>query len=191
MPLLSTRLIDILIVTTLLGSMLIIAASRVRPEEAASPVVGAAPASEEAAPLADHLAPAFTLLDTNGATLNLRDLRGQVVLINVWASWCPPCRAEMPAIQAVYEQYREQGFVVLAINFREDPATVAAYLAEQGLTFPALLDQDGQVSALYQARSLPASFFVDRQGVIRTVYHGPLPRGVIAGTVEQLLSAPR
>lgn len=190
----STRIIDILIVIVLLLGGLIIAGSRVQTADTMSgaPVLdeSAGPVADTAAPLPDHPAPEFSLADTGGTMVSLRELRGKVVLINVWATWCPPCRAEMPAIQAVYEQYRDQGFVVLAVNFREDPAAVTTYLAEQGLTFPALLDYDGAVGAAYQARALPASFFVDRRGVIRTVYHGPMPRGVIAGTVEQLLSEP-
>ena len=76
---------------------------------------------------------------------------------------------------------------MLAVNLQEDPRTVAAFMHEYKLTFPALFDLDGQVSRTYQAISLPSSFFVDRKGVIRAVYRGPMPRSVIAGTVEQLL----
>ena len=93
----------------------------------------------------------------------------------------------MPTIETSYEQYRDRGFTVLAVNFQEDPRAVAAFMREYKLTFPALLDLDGQVSRAYQAVSLPSSFFVDKKGVIRAVYRGPMPRSVIAGTVEQLL----
>lgn len=160
----------------------------------AVPVGGAPPAARgidapgrDPAPLPDHPAPDFTLTTSRGETVQLSSLKGQVVLINVWATWCPPCRVEMPAIQAAYTQYREQGFTVLAVNLQEPPSTVSAFMDEERLTFPALLDTDGRVSATYQARVLPSSYFVDRDGVIRAVYRGPMPRGVIAGVVEQLL----
>jgi peroxiredoxin len=139
------------------------------------------------APLSDHPAPDFTLRTLDGTKVALSDLKGQVLLINVWATWCPPCRIEMPAIQTAYDQYHEHGFTVAAVNLQEAPSAVATFMREHQLTFSALLDPDGHVSQAYQAVSLPSSFFVDRRGVIRAVYHGPMPRSIIAGTVEQLL----
>jgi cytochrome c biogenesis protein CcmG, thiol:disulfide interchange protein DsbE len=164
-------------------------ASRVPPAEPVGVAARPAPRepATEPAPLPDHPAPDFTLATPRGEAVQLSALRGQVVLINVWATWCPPCRAEMPAIEAAYAQYHEQGFAVLAVNLQEDPGAVAAFMEEHRLTFPALLDSDGAVSANYQARVMPSSFFVDRSGVVRAVYRGPMPRSVIAGTVEQLL----
>jgi len=169
----------------LLGS-LFIAATRVQPQQNIAPVAPATTATTPA-PQTDHLAPDFTLISLDGTKVTLSDLKGQVALINIWATWCPPCRAEMPTIETSYQQYRDQGFTVLAVNLQEDPRTVAAFMREYKLTFPALFDLDGQVSRTYQAISLPSSFFVDRKGVIRAVYRGPMPRSVIAGTVEQLL----
>ncbi len=93
----------------------------------------------------------------------------------------------MPAIEAAYVTYREQGFTVAAVNLREDRATVAAFRRTHKLTFPTFLDLDGTVSRAYRSHALPSSFFVDRQGVIRAVYRGPMPSSVITGTVEQLL----
>ncbi|MEN9934063.1 MAG: hypothetical protein RLZZ387_642 [Chloroflexota bacterium] len=165
-------------------------ATRVQPVvplQGEAPAAPPAAASADPAPLPDHPAPDFTLAALDGSEVRLASLRGQVVLVNVWATWCPPCRAEMPAIQATYDEYRGQGFTVLAVNFKEDARTVAAYLEEHRLTFPALLDVDGSVGSVYQARGLPSSFFVDRRGVIRAVYRGPMPRGIIEGTVAQLL----
>lgn len=140
------------------------------------------------APQTDRPAPDFTLQGLDGKPVTLRQLKGQVVLINMWATWCPPCRAEMPTIEASYQRYRAQGFTVLAVNLQEDPQTVATFMRQRGLTFPALLDRDAGVSNLYRTSVLPSSFFVDRRGVIRAVYRGPMPRSVIAGTVEQLLA---
>jgi cytochrome c biogenesis protein CcmG, thiol:disulfide interchange protein DsbE len=143
--------------------------------------------SVEPAPLVQHPAPDFTLTNLKGLPVQLSSLKGQVVLINVWATWCAPCRVEMPAIQTMYSQYGDQGFTVLAVNLQEAPEVVAQFMDSERLTFPALLDKDGQVSATYQARLLPSSFFVDRTGIVRAVYRGPMPRGIIAATVEQLL----
>ena len=169
----------------LLGSIFIMV-TRVRPATAGGRQLAPA-APPQAAPLPNHLAPDFTLSGLDGTPVRLAELRGQVVLINVWATWCPPCRAEMPAIQAVYDRYRDQGFQVLAVDLGEDREVVAAFMRERGLTFSALLDREGEVANLYRSSVLPSSFFVDRLGVIRAVYRGPMPRGVIAGTVEQLL----
>jgi cytochrome c biogenesis protein CcmG, thiol:disulfide interchange protein DsbE len=164
-------------------------ATRVTPQVSA-PAARAmeAPASAEPAPIVGHPAPDFSLVTPEGSTVQLRSLVGQVVLVNVWATWCPPCRAEMPAIQATYKEYQDQGLTVLAVNLQEDPRTVADFMTQYGLSFPALLDTDGAVSTTYQARVLPSSFFVDRQGVVRAVYRGPMPRSVIDGTVAQLLA---
>jgi peroxiredoxin len=170
----------------ILGSLFIVA-TRIRPQQTTAAPATATNAVTAPAPLADHPAPDFTLSSLDGTEVALRDFKGQVLLINIWATWCPPCRVEMPTIQAAYEQYRDQGFTVLAMNLQEDPSVVATFMREHQLTFPALLDPDGQVSRTYQAVSLPSSFFVDRRGVIRAVYHGPMPRSIIAGTVEQLL----
>jgi len=170
----------------ILGSLFILE-TRVRPQQTTAVPAAASDGVMAPAPLADHPAPDFTLSNLDGTKVTLSDLKGQAVLINVWATWCPPCRVEMPTIQAAYEQYHDQGFTVVAVNLQEDPSAVATFMREQQLTFPALLDSDGQVSRSYQAVSLPSSFFVDRRGVIRAVYHGPMPRSIITGTVEQLL----
>ncbi|RRR72685.1 MAG: TlpA family protein disulfide reductase [Candidatus Viridilinea halotolerans] len=145
---------------------------------------------QPAAPVVGRIAPAFSLSTPDGRVVQLAELRGQVVLINVWATWCPPCRAEMPAIEAAYSRYGPEGFTVLAVNVAEDPAKVAAYMQATGLSFPALLDHDAAVANRYQVRAMPSSFFVDRRGVIRIIYRGPMSQQVITGAVEQLLAEP-
>jgi peroxiredoxin len=164
-----------------------IVATRVQPPDTTAASAVVTDVALTPAPLADHPAPDFSLANLDGTNIALIDLKGQVLLINVWATWCPPCRVEMPSIQAAYEQYHDQGFTVLAVNLQEDPAAVAAFMRDYQLTFPALLDRNGQVSRAYQAVALPSSFFVDHRGVIRAVYRGPMPRSTIVGTVEQLL----
>ncbi|GAC1639426.1 MAG: TlpA disulfide reductase family protein [Herpetosiphon sp.] len=148
----------------------------------------AAPSGLSTAPQPNYPAPPFTLVTSTGMPVTLSDFKGQVVLLNIWATWCPPCRAEMPTIEATYKQYHGQGFTVLAINIQESSGTVAAFMTKYGLSFPALLDRDGKVSGTYQAFALPSSFFIDRLGIVRAIYRGPMPRSVIDGTVAQLLS---
>jgi cytochrome c biogenesis protein CcmG, thiol:disulfide interchange protein DsbE len=179
---------NLLIAAVALSGSLFITTTRVRPEAPMATFRSQETTEATPAPRENHPAPDFTLADLSDTPVRLSDLRGQVVLVNLWATWCPPCRAEMPMIQAAYEQYRAQGFTVLAVNLREDPRVVAAYMEQGGLTFPALLDRDGAVSNAYQSQVLPSSFFIDRAGVVRAVYRGPMARSVIAGTVEQLLS---
>jgi len=178
---------NLLLAGVLLCGSIFIVATRVGPP--ANTTASSQPASTASAPApqVDHPVPDFTLTSLDDTRVTLSKLKGQVILINIWATWCPPCRAEMPTIETTYEQYRAQGFTVLAVDLQEDPRSVASFLDQYKLTFPALLDADGQVSRTYQALSLPSSFFVDKKGVIRAVYRGPMPRSVIAGTVEQLL----
>lgn len=117
-------------------------------------------------------------------------LRGQVVVINLWTSWCPPCREEMPTIEQVYRQYWEQGLVVLGVNstFQDDEKAAAAFVRELGLTFPILLDRTGAVSRRYQLQALPTTYFVDRQGVIRSVVlGGPMAPSTIESKITDLL----
>jgi peroxiredoxin len=184
---LSQRQWNLIMVLVLVAGSLFVGATRVRPDAGASALVARVDTTSEPAPLPDHPAPDITLPQLDGTQFTLHDLSGNVILINVWATWCPPCRAEMPAIQQAYATYRDRGFIVLAVNQREDGSAITPFLEQYGLTFPVLLDRDGQASATYQASALPSSFFVDRNGVIRAVYRGPMPSRVIAGTVEQLL----
>lgn len=140
-------------------------------------------------PQKGFVAPDFELEALDGRTVVLSELRGHVVLINFWATWCPPCRAEMPAIQQVYEQYRGQGFEVLAVNLQEQDAQMSAFVEERGLLFPVLPDRDGSISNVYRVTSIPTTFFVDRSGVIQEIIvGGPLARALIESKVTALLA---
>ncbi len=135
-------------------------------------------------------APDFTLDLLDGGQVTLSELRGKAVVINLWASWCPPCRDEMPAIQDVYERNRDRGLEVLAINttYQDREKDAAAFVQEFNLTFPIPLDRTGEVARQYQLRALPSTFFVDRDGVIqKVVIGGPMSETTIQTAVEQIL----
>ncbi|NIS80335.1 MAG: redoxin domain-containing protein [Anaerolineales bacterium] len=135
-------------------------------------------------------APEFTLDLLEGGEISLSELRGKAVIINLWASWCPPCRAEMPAIQAVYERNRDRGLEVLAVNttYQDRERDAAAFVQQYGLTFPVPLDRTGSVSRQYQLRALPSTYFVDREGVIqKVVIGGPMSETTIQTAVEEIL----
>jgi cytochrome c biogenesis protein CcmG/thiol:disulfide interchange protein DsbE len=116
-----------------------------------------------------------------------------VVVLNLWASWCPPCQAEMPALQRLHVQRADQGVVVLAINstVQDTEADARAFAADRGLTFPIALDPTGEATRAYQVRALPSTYFVDRLGIIRrVVIGGPLSPSVLETTVLDLLQEP-
>lgn len=106
----------------------------------------------------------FTLKDLDGKTWSLRDLRGKVVAVNFWATWCPPCRKEMPDLQALYDEYKDQGLVVLAISYDEDASKIRSFIAKQGFGYPVLLDPGGSVERLYRIDGWPKTFVYDREG---------------------------
>ncbi|MBI5825423.1 MAG: TlpA family protein disulfide reductase [Chloroflexi bacterium] len=142
------------------------------------------------APQAGFTAPDFTLKTPTGEEYTLSELKGNAVLVNLWATWCPPCRAEMPAIQKMYDEYKDQGFIVLGVNmtYQDDPFTVTPFVEEHGLTFPILLDEIGNVGTAYQIRSLPSSYFINRLGVItEVVIGGPMSEALLRTRIEEAL----
>lgn len=137
------------------------------------------PAPKTAVARVGDLAPAFELTDLDGNQVKLDDYRGQVVLLNFWAVWCGPCRTEFPVIQQVYGRYKNQGFVVLAVNIQESKERIAEFASELELSFPVLLDRRGQVTARYHVRGLPTSFLVDREGRILEKHIGPVDESIL------------
>jgi peroxiredoxin len=132
-------------------------------------------------------APPFTLNNVEGRPVSLADYKGKVVLLNFWATWCEPCKKEMPEIQAAYEQYKDRGFVVLGINFGENPDPAASFVHHGRLTFPVLLDRKIKVAEQYGVINLPVTFFVDPEGVIRErVVGGTLTAKGIGEIVQRL-----
>ncbi len=113
-------------------------------------------------------APDFTLENFDGDKLSLSDFRGKVVMLNFWATWCPPCRREMPSMESIYQDLGKDGFTVLAVNQFEDPDHVFAYTGQLSVdpTFPVLFDRDSTVSQLYGVKGLPTTVLIDKQGKV-------------------------
>lgn len=130
-------------------------------------------AAEKEEPISDQLpglrvglkAPDFELKDLEGKTVRLSDFQGKKIMLNFWATWCPPCKAEMPAMQKFYEESGDQ-IVILAVNI--DPENnVARYVKQMGVQFPILLDKNDQVNSQYKILSIPTTFFIDENGIIK------------------------
>lgn len=120
-------------------------------------------------------APDFTLGVRGGGELRLGELRGQVVLVNFWATWCGPCRQEMPLLDELYRKYQGLGFTLLGINVEEDGRLAEDFLAETPVSFPILLDPESRVSYLYEVSAMPTTVIIDRQGNIRLTHFGYQP----------------
>jgi thiol-disulfide isomerase/thioredoxin len=117
-------------------------------------------------------APDFTLPSMGGPNLRLQEQRGRVVMVNFWATWCGPCRVEMPHLARLYDKYRGSGFVVFAVNIDEDPRKAASLATQLGMRFPVLLDTDKKVSRLYDLSTMPSTVLIDRDGRVRYVHRG-------------------
>jgi cytochrome c biogenesis protein CcmG, thiol:disulfide interchange protein DsbE len=134
-------------------------------------------------------APAFTLATLDGDSISLDSLRGQVVLVNFWASWCPPCRIEMPGFERVYRARRDEGFVILGIA--TDPharAAIEAFIAEHDITYPILLASPQVVRAYGGVKALPESFLVDRDGIVRHRVVGYFAEPALRAAVSRMLA---
>jgi thiol-disulfide isomerase/thioredoxin len=133
--------------------------------------------------------PSLQAVDTQGKTWRLSDLRGRAVLLNFWASWCEPCRAEMPTLQQIADLYGPDKLLVLAINFKEHPTRAIQFAASTGLSLPVLLDPQGQTARAWGVKVFPTTVLVDRQGLPRQRVQGEVDwTGTAAtGWVEALL----
>lgn len=127
---------------------------------------------QAAMPAIGGKAPDFTLRSNTGKNLKLSDYRGQVVMLNFWATWCAPCRQEMPQLNRLHEQYRKGGFVLLGVNVDDKPK-VAEDLAQQlKVVFPVLFDADKQVSRRYDVDAMPSTLLIDRDGAVQFIHRG-------------------
>lgn len=137
------------------------------------------------APVREALAPDFELVNLEGEKVKLSNYRGHAVLINFWATWCGPCRIEMPAIQARFEQYSPE-LVILAVDNDESQEIVSAFVDELGLTFTILLDFGADIQDLYQIRGYPSSYFVDANGIIQVVHIGIMTESQLDGYLAEV-----
>ena len=125
--------------------------------------------------VAEDSAPDFTLKSRDGSNMRLSELRGQVVMINFWASWCGPCRQEMPLLDELYQQYEPLGFTLLGVNVEQDVADAERLLKDAPVSFPVLYDPDNSVTKAYDVVAMPSTILVDRDGNMRYVHHGYKP----------------
>lgn len=124
-----------------------------------------------------NLASDFELKTLDGQIIKLSDLRGKRVIVNLWATWCPPCRAEMPDMQKFYEENKDKGVVVLGVNLtasEKQPENIVKFIDEFGITFPIVLDEQNRVADTYRVVSIPTSYMVDSRGVIQQKVVGPM-----------------
>jgi thiol-disulfide isomerase/thioredoxin len=122
-------------------------------------------------------APGFTLSGRGGKNIDLAQFKGQVVMINFWASWCKPCRDEMPLLEDIYKKYKPMGFTMLAVNVEPETKDADAWLAKlpKPVTFPVAYDVDSKVSKLYKVETMPSTVIVDRKGNVRALHRGYKP----------------
>ena len=128
-----------------------------------------------ASSLQGQVAPDFVLRSATGENLRLSEYRGDVVLINFWATWCGPCRQEMPLLDDLYGRYQRVGFNLLGVNIDEDSRRAMQMVQELGVNFPVLFDENKEVSKLYEVEAMPVTILVDREGIVRHVHHGYKP----------------
>lgn len=119
------------------------------------------------------VAPDFTLKDLKGTQVTLKNFKGRVVFLNFWATWCPPCRREMPSMERLYKQLKDRDFTMLAVDMQESEKRVRAFISEFSLSFPVLLDLNGDISSLYGIVGLPTTYIIDREGKIIGKAVGP------------------
>jgi peroxiredoxin len=138
------------------------------------------------------IAPEFALPGLSGSPVRLSDHQGKVILLNFWATWCPPCRAEMPSMETLYQTYRDRGLVILAVSGdRAGRSVVESFVQDRGVTFPILMDANGEVFAQYGVRGLPTSYLLDRRGRVFSAdvgardWSGKVARQVVERLLEE------
>ncbi len=132
-------------------------------------------------------APNFAFSYSDDRTLSLADFRGHPVIVNFWATWCPPCRREMPNLVKAYETYKDAGLVIIEVDVAEPPETVQQFVTQQNMTMPVVLDRRQEITRLYRTDSFPTSFFIDKDGAIVARWVGYLPEDQLALNLKKIM----
>ena len=135
----------------------------------------------------DFAAPEINLSDLQGNPVSLSEYRGQIVLVNNWAIWCPPCKAEMPVLQAYYNEHKGKGFTIIAIEAGEPEGEVKAFTEQYGLTFPVWPDQESKALVAFRNNSLPSSYVIDRNGQVRYTWTGAISRDMLEKYITPMM----
>lgn len=159
-----------------------------RPGAATSQAITLTASAAGPAPRIDQPAPEFNMRTLDGKTVSLSDYKGQPVWISFWASWCPPCRAENPDIEGMYQKYKDKGLVILAPAIGEDSSTVAGYVKRTGLTFTVGVDETTQLAANYRIVGIPTHFFIDRDGALQVWRIGSMSTKTMEKNIEKIIS---
>ncbi len=145
-------------------SLLLVWISAANPEDKSIEGLYASVGIQRVSPPVD--APDFTLKNLEGSEISLKDFEGKVVFLNFWASWCGPCREEMPSMERLWQRFKEEDFVILAVDLRESRGEVVSFMKEHNLTFPVLLDSKGEVGSMFGVRAIPTTYLLDSKGRI-------------------------
>jgi cytochrome c biogenesis protein CcmG/thiol:disulfide interchange protein DsbE len=135
-------------------------------------------------------APGFVKESLEGRRVSLAELKGKVVMLDFWSSWCPPCRKEAPTLAGVYAEYRDRGVEFVGVAIWDDPGDVGRYVRELGLTYPNVLDEKGQIAIDYGVAGIPEKFFIDAQGSLVRSFVGPVEANDLRGVLDGMLAAP-
>lgn len=131
-------------------------------------------------------APPFTTLTASGQPFALADLRGQTVLLNFWATWCEPCKAEMPELEALSRAEQNQGLKIIGVNLGESPAQIQAWVNTYDLTFEQVIDPNGAIAALYFLRGQPSTYLIDENGIIRQIIYGATAQSTLQSALDSI-----
>lgn len=180
-----------LIIIALIGGVIVVFSTTTGNTDIADSTQNSGASDLPPAPIAGHPVPDFTLQNVDGETVSLSDFHGQPVIINFWATWCGPCRVEMPEFQEAFTEHQQDGLIILGVNLteRDSVEAVPGFLDEFGLTFPVVLDADGDVAEAYNVFGQPASVFVNKDGTVHELFYGPVNKTFIDERVEQLLES--
>lgn len=165
-----------------------VAALFMLPKEDAAANAGGAQEEYSSIPMqVEYNAPDLTLTTLSGKEESLADYEGQVILVNLWATWCPPCKAELPVLQQFYEDHADEGFAIIGIDFGEPESVVNNFIKSSNLTYPIWVDEDSEAGMAFNSYSLPASFVIDPEGTVRLAWTGAISQAMLEKHVTPVI----